>query len=185
MNSLVVLIGPPGSGKSTVGRLLADRLGVPFRDTDSDVEAVAGKSVSDIFVEDGEARFRELEAAAVREAVHGHEGVLSLGGGAILHEPTQELLAGRRVVYLRVGLDQAVRRVGLASARPLLVLNPRSRLRKLMEERRPIYESLAAITVATDERDPEDVAAQIAAEIAPEESAETSSEKTVGETGEQ
>ncbi|WP_433500595.1 shikimate kinase [Sphaerimonospora sp. CA-214678] len=176
MNSLVVLIGPPGSGKSTVGRLLADHLGVPFRDTDSDVEAVAGKPVSDIFVEDGEARFRELEAAAVREAVTGHEGVLSLGGGAILHEPTQELLAGRRVVYLRVGLDQAVKRVGLATARPLLVLNPRSRLRKLMEERRPIYERLAAITVATDDREPEEIAAQIAAEIAAETTAEETGE---------
>lgn len=176
MNSLVVLIGPPGSGKSTVGRLLADRLGLPFRDTDSDVEAVAGKPVSDIFVEDGEARFRELEAAAVRDAVTHHEGVLSLGGGAILHEPTQRLLAGRRVVYLRVGLDQAVKRVGLDRARPLLVLNPRSRLRKLMEERRPIYERLAEITVSTDDRDPEDIAGQIAAELAAERTAEETGE---------
>lgn len=119
-----VLIGPPGSGKSTAGRLLADRLGLPFRDTDADVEAAAGKSVSDVFVEDGEERFRELEAEAVRSALADHPGVLALGGGAILHEATQELLAGHRVVYLQVGLDQAVRRVGLASARPLLVLNP-------------------------------------------------------------
>jgi shikimate kinase len=157
----VVLVGPPGSGKSTIGRLLADRLGVSFRDTDTDVEAVAGKPVSDIFVEDGEARFRELEAEAVQAALAGHDGVVSLGGGAVLHEPTQELLAGHRVVYLQVGLDQAVKRVGLASARPLLVLNPRSQLRKLMEERRPVYERLAVITVKTDDREPEDIADEI------------------------
>lgn len=160
-----VLIGPPGSGKSTVGRLLADRLGLPFRDTDADVEAVTGKTVGDVFVEDGEEKFRELEAQAVRAALDGHAGVLSLGGGAILHADTQELLAGHRVVYLKVGLDQAVKRVGLASARPLLVLNPRSRLRALMEERRPIYERLAAITVTTDDREPEDVVAEIEAAL--------------------
>ncbi|MBP2705707.1 shikimate kinase [Microbispora sp. RL4-1S] len=160
-----VLIGPPGSGKSTVGRLLADHLGVPFRDTDGDVEAVAGKPVSDIFVEDGEERFRELEAEAVRAALESHDGVLSLGGGAVMHEPTQKLLAGHPVVYLQVGLDQAVRRVGLASARPLLVLNPRSRLRALMEERRPVYERLAMITVVTDDREPDEVAAEIAAAL--------------------
>ncbi|ADG88919.1 shikimate kinase [Thermobispora bispora] len=165
MGSVVVLIGPPGAGKTTVGRILADRLGVPFRDTDADVEAVAGKPVSDIFIEDGEARFRELEAEAVRQALATHDGVLSLGGGAILHEPTQRLLEDHRVVYLEVGLDQAVKRVGLATARPLLVLNPRSQLRKLMEERRPIYERLADITVKTDGRDPEDVASEIAAAL--------------------
>jgi shikimate kinase len=156
-----VLIGPPGSGKTTVGLLLAGRLGVGFRDTDADVESAAGKSVSDVFVEDGEDRFRELEATAVRSGLAGHDGVLALGGGAILNAETRELLAGHQVVYLQVGLDQAVRRVGLATARPLLVLNPRSRLRALMEERRPIYESLAAITVATDGREPEDVVTEI------------------------
>ncbi|GAA1308989.1 shikimate kinase [Planotetraspora silvatica] len=161
----VVLIGPPGSGKSTIGLLLADRLGLSFRDTDTDVEAVAGKPVSDVFVEDGEARFRELEAVAVQAALEGHDGVLSLGGGAVLHGPTQELLAGHRVVYLRVGLDQAVKRVGLASARPLLVLNPRSQLRKLMEERRPVYERLAVTTVETDDREPADIVAEIAATL--------------------
>ncbi|WP_067175943.1 shikimate kinase [Microtetraspora niveoalba] len=160
-----VLIGPPGSGKTTIGTLLAEHLGVGFRDTDADVEAVAGKSVSDVFVEDGEERFRELEAVAVRTALEEHEGVLSLGGGAILDASTQEALAGHRVVYLQVKLDQAVKRVGLASARPLLVLNPRSRLRKLMEERRPIYERLARVIVVTDEREPADIVAEIAKEL--------------------
>ncbi|WP_312888528.1 shikimate kinase [Nonomuraea rhodomycinica] len=156
-----VLIGPPGSGKTTLGRLLAERFGVAFRDTDADVEAVAGKPVSDIFVEDGEGRFRELEREAVRRALAEHDGVLSLGGGAVLDEGTQALLAGQPVVYLQVGLADAVQRVGLASARPLLVLNPRSRLKKLMEERRPIYERLAVLTVVTDQRAPQELADEI------------------------
>ncbi|GAA3447976.1 shikimate kinase [Planomonospora venezuelensis] len=156
-----MLIGAPGSGKSTVGRLLAERLGVAFRDTDADVEAVAGKPVGDIFVEDGEERFRELEAEAVRLALAEHDGVLSLGGGAILAEATRKLLAGHPVVYLEVGLSQAVSRVGLGSARPLLVLNPRSQLKKLMDARRPVYQELAAITVSTDDRAPGEVADEI------------------------
>ncbi|MBB5784812.1 shikimate kinase [Nonomuraea jabiensis] len=159
--SRIVLIGPPGSGKTTLGQLLAERLGVGFRDTDADVEAVAGKPVSDIFVEDGEARFRELEHEAVRRALAEHDGILSLGGGAVLNEETQALLAGHHVVYLQVGLSDAVQRVGLASARPLLVLNPRSQLKKLMEERRPVYERLAVATVVTDKREPEELADEI------------------------
>jgi shikimate kinase len=157
----VVVIGPPGSGKSTVGRIVAERLGVAFRDTDHDVEEAAGKPIGDIFVDDGEERFRELERAAVRDALAEHDGVLALGGGAILDAGTQADLAGQRVVYLEVGLSDAVKRVGLASARPLLVLNPRSQFRKLMEERRPIYERLAMIKVATDDRKPGDVADEI------------------------
>ncbi|MFC4590331.1 shikimate kinase [Sphaerisporangium corydalis] len=160
-----VLIGPPGSGKSSVGRLLAQRLGTGFRDTDADVEAVAGKPVADIFLDDGEERFRELEAAAVRRALAEHEGVLALGGGAILAAETQELLAGHVVVYLQVGLSDAVQRVGLAQARPLLVLNPRSRLKKLMEERRPVYERLSSIIAITDGRAPEEIADDIAKDL--------------------
>jgi shikimate kinase len=161
MNPKAVVIGPPGSGKSTVGRLLAERLGVSFRDTDHDVEAAAGKAIGEIFIDDGEARFRELERSAVRDALAEHDGVLALGGGAILDAGTQADLAGLPVVYLEVGLSDAVKRVGLASARPLLVLNPRSQFRKLMEERRPIYEGLASIRVGTDDREPADVVDEI------------------------
>jgi shikimate kinase len=161
-----VVIGPPGSGKTTVGRLLADKLGVPFRDTDHDVEATAGKPIGEIFIDDGEEHFRELERAAVHAALTEHDGVLALGGGAILDTETQADLAGLPVVYLEVGLSDAVKRVGLASARPLLVFNPRSQFRKLMEERRPIYEGLAALKVTTDEREPEVIVDEIVTGLA-------------------
>ncbi|ACY98494.1 MULTISPECIES: shikimate kinase [Thermomonospora] len=163
-----VLIGPPGSGKTTVGRALADRLGAAFRDTDADVEATAGKPISEIFIDDGEERFRALEREAVAAALAEHEGVLALGGGAILDAGTQRLLAGHTVVYLQVGLSEAVKRVGLGAARPLLVLNPRSQLRKLMEQRRPIYERLATITVDTDGRETAEVVDELAAALTEE-----------------
>lgn len=163
-----VLIGPPGSGKTTVGRALADRLGAAFRDTDADVEATAGKPISEIFIDDGEERFRALEREAVAAALAEHEGVLALGGGAILDAGTQRLLAGHTVVYLQVGLSEAVKRVGLGAARPLLVLNPRSQLRKLMEQRRPIYERLATITVDTDGRETAEVVDELAAALTKE-----------------
>ena len=155
---VVVLVGPPGAGKTTVGRLLADRLGGSYRDTDADIEAVAGKPIPEIFLDEGEPYFRDLERAAVRDAVAGHHGVLSLGGGAIMDEGTRALLAGLPVVFLDVGLHDAVRRVGLDAPRPLLAVNPRQRWRELMEQRRPLYEQVARAVVATDDRTPQDVA---------------------------
>ena len=158
----VVLVGPMGSGKTTVAALLASRWGVPVRDTDHDVERSDGRPISDIFVEDGEDHFRALERQAVARALAEHDGVLALGGGAVLAAETRDLLAGHTVVFLRVGLAAAVKRVGLGTGRPLLLGNVRSRVKALLDERTPIYESVATFSVDTDERTPEDVAAEIA-----------------------
>ncbi|HCA85660.1 MAG TPA: shikimate kinase [Streptomyces sp.] len=154
---LAVLVGPPGAGKSTVGALLAERLRAAYRDTDADVERTAGKPIPEIFYDEGEPYFRELEREAVRAAVAEHTGVLSLGGGAILDEKTRALLAGLPVVFLDVALADAVKRVGLDVARPLLMINPRQAWRALMEERRPLYTEVARAVVTTEGRTPEDV----------------------------
>jgi shikimate kinase/3-dehydroquinate synthase len=154
----VVLVGPPGSGKTSVGQVLAERLGVTFRDTDADVEAVAGKAVPEIFYDDGEPAFRALERDAVVAALAGHDGVLALGGGAVLAAETRQLLAGHPVMFLDVDPAEAARRVGLARDRPLLAVNPRTRLRVLMAERRPLYEAVAAATVPTGGRSVAEVA---------------------------
>ncbi|AYG84052.1 Shikimate kinase [Streptomyces hundungensis] len=155
---LVVLVGPMGSGKSTVGALLAERLGAPYRDTDADIVAADGRPISDIFIEDGEPHFRALERDAVRRALAEHPGVLALGGGAILDADTRALLAPHPVVYLSMDVEEAVRRVGLNTARPLLAVNPRRQWRELMDARRHLYTEVARVVVATDERTPEEVA---------------------------
>jgi len=147
---VVVLVGTMGAGKTTVGRLVADALGVAFLDTDHVVEAVAGKPVSEIFVDDGEEHFRELERVAVAGALTEHEGVLALGGGAVLDERTRELLAGHSVVFLKVGLADAASRVGLGVSRPMLLGNVRGRIKQLLDERTPIYTAVARHTVDTD-----------------------------------
>jgi shikimate kinase len=151
-----------GAGKTTVADLLGARWDLPVRDTDRDVETVAGKAISDIFVDDGETRFRELERAAVVEALDAHPGILALGGGAVLDPDTRASLSGHRVVFLAVGVSDAVKRVGLGITRPLLVGNMRARIRALLDERLPIYRDVASITVETDGRTPEDVAAEVA-----------------------
>ncbi|MGW6286898.1 3-dehydroquinate synthase [Streptomyces sp. NPDC055107] len=158
---LVVLVGPMGVGKSTVGELLAARLGTTYRDTDADVVAAAGKPIAEIFYDEGEDHFRALERRAVEAAVAGHPGVLALGGGAVLDAATRKLLAGRPVAYLSMDVDEAVRRVGLGAARPLLAVNPRRQWRELMDARRPLYEEVARTVVATDEHTPEEVAQAI------------------------
>ncbi|MEV7730179.1 shikimate kinase [Streptomyces sp. NPDC087917] len=147
-----------GSGKSTVGGMLADRLGVPYRDTDADIVAATGREISDLFVDEGEPHFRALERQAVAAAVAEHAGVLALGGGAVLDAGTRELLVGLPVAYLSMDVEEAVRRVGLGAARPLLAVNPRRQWRELMDARRHLYTEVARVVVATDDRTPEEVA---------------------------
>ncbi len=162
-----VLVGAPGSGKTTVGRALAARVGVEFRDTDLDIERMAGKPIPEIFVDEGEAHFRALERAAVAAALASCTGVLALGGGAVLAEETRAGLVGHTVVHLSVELSDAVKRVGLGAGRPLLAINPRATLKHLLDQRRPLYAEVATHTVVTDGRDPGEIAAEIAGLLKP------------------
>jgi shikimate kinase len=163
---VVILVGPPGSGKSTVGRAIADALGVLFRDTDTDVEASVGKEIGAIFTEDGEAVFRAEEERSVQVALNEHRGVLALGGGSILSASTRERLAGRSVVFLNVGLAEGVQRTGLSTARPLLAgVNPRAKFRELLEARLPLYRDVATLEVATDGRAPDRIAGEVLAAL--------------------
>ncbi|QBX57729.1 shikimate kinase [Nocardioides seonyuensis] len=150
-----------GAGKTTVASLLGEAWGVPVRDTDHDIEATEGRTISDIFVESGEDHFRELEVTAVARAVTEHTGVLALGGGAVMRAETRELLDDVPVVFLRVGLSDAVKRVDLGIGRPLLLGNVRARIKALLDERTPVYESVATHVVDTDGRSPDEVAAEI------------------------
>jgi len=157
----VVLVGPMGAGKTTVGRILSEAWDLPLRDTDRDVEAVEGRPISEIFVEKGEPYFRDLERAAVAEALSTHGGVLALGGGAVLDPETQARLDGHRVVFLQVGLSDAVKRVGLGTARPLLLGNVRAKVKALLDERLPVYRKVSTAIVSTDGRSPEEVAGEV------------------------
>ena len=156
-----VLVGPPGAGKTTVGRIVADRLGVAFRDTDADVEALAGKTIPDIFFDAGEAEFRRLERLAVVAALTEHDGVLALGGGAIGDADTRDDLLAHTVVHLTVPLHDATKRVGWGPGRPMIDLNPRAKLAELMAKRRPFYDEVATFTVDTADRTPEQVADEV------------------------
>ena len=162
-----VLIGPPGAGKSSVGRQLAKILQCAILDTDSEVEKISGKKIAEIFTEDGEPAFRLIEKKVVLEALKTAPGVVALGGGSVLDEDVAAYLRSGNipVAYLEVSISQAAPRVGFNKERPLLALNPRQQWMTLMEKRRPIYESLATIRITTDNSKPADVAQEIATAI--------------------
>ena len=158
----IVLIGPPGSGKSSVGKALSRKLSRPWIDTDTEVESRAGKKISEIFLEDGEATFRAIERDVVDEVMGSEAGIVSLGGGSVLNEASQKrITTAKEVVFLDVSISNAAPRVGFNKDRPLLAINPRQQWLQLMEKRRPIYESLATITVSTDNKKPDQVADEI------------------------
>ena len=158
---LLVLMGAPGSGKSTVGKLLASITGATLIDTDEAIEQNEGRSVAEIFVEDGEPFFRRLEAQAVASVIEQPQSIVSLGGGAVLDPHTRQALKDQPVVWLQISADVASRRVGMQAPRPLLVGNVRTRMITLMAEREPIYRELAKMQIATDDRDPGEVAQEI------------------------
>lgn len=164
----VVLVGPPGSGKTTVATALAARLGLPVHDTDAAVEADTGTSIADLFVVHGEPHFRELEAAAVDRALGTQVGVVALGGGAPMTPGVEAALAGHRVVFLDVGIADAAGRVGFDRSRPLLAVNPRASWVAMMKTRRPVYERVATWRVDTAGRTPDDIADEIATLLASE-----------------
>lgn len=162
MKPKAVLIGIPGAGKSTIGRHLARIWEVDFRDTDTDVEKSAGMSIPDIFIQLGEPAFRELERDAVLKALQESNGVLALGGGAVLNDVTRAALKNQTVVWLDVSLADAAHRVGLNKSRPLLLGNVRSTLKNLMEERANLYNEVSSYKVETSGLTPSAVAKKIA-----------------------
>jgi shikimate kinase len=159
----IVLIGPPGAGKSSIGKALAKELNLNFIDSDSEIEKISHKKISEIFIEDGELAFRLLEVDVVRKVLSDFDGVISLGGGAPINKEIQEVLqdANYPVVFIDVSIAQAATRIGFNKDRPLLLVNPRQQWISLMNDRRPIYEKLASQTISSDNQKPHEVAKQI------------------------
>lgn len=160
MFNKVVLIGPPGAGKSSVGKALAKELSLPFIDSDSEIEKAAGKKISEIFVEDGEPHFRAMEVDKVKQLLRDFTGVISLGGGAPINKEISDILetVDYPVIFIDVSIAQAAIRIGFNKDRPLLLINPRQQWINLMSQRRPVYEKIATDTVSSDSKKPHEVA---------------------------
>lgn len=166
MTPRAVLIGPPGAGKSTIGRRLAQALDLELLDTDVEIERRTGRTIPEIFATDGEPHFRELEEQVVGEALEKHDGILSLGGGAILSERTRTRLAGHTVVYLEISVAEGLKRTGATTGRPLLNGgDPKSKYHALMRRRRPLYRQVATIRMRTDSRSPSRVVQQLVTKL--------------------
>lgn len=162
----LILIGPPGAGKSTIGKLLAKELGLSFTDTDAEIERSSGRKISEIFLEDGELVFREIEKRIVLSVLADGSEVIALGGGAILDSEVYEsLLSEPSVIYLKVSISNAAPRVGFNAERPLLMTNPRQQWLKLFEARRAKYEALAKFGISTDNRKPKEVVNEIISQL--------------------
>jgi shikimate kinase len=158
----LVIVGAPGAGKTTVGRVLARRLGVEFTDVDALIVERAGKAIADIFLQDGEDVFRAMEREVVAEALTGTDGVLALGGGSVLAAETRVRLRGHRVVHLMVGLADGLRRTGMSTARPLLAgVNPRATFKALLDARAPLYREVATVEIDTTRRSANQVARSV------------------------
>ncbi|MDQ3761926.1 MAG: shikimate kinase [Actinomycetota bacterium] len=158
---ILILIGPPGSGKSTVGQLVANKLGVPFRDFDNDLQDECGLPAGELVVKLGREGFSEVERSLIGTVLAEHPGVLALGGGTPLNPVIQEQLKPFHIVFLDVELNELLRREGLVNLHPWLLPNPRAHLRQLLTERRPIYEAVSSVVVSTTGRSAEDVAAEV------------------------
>jgi shikimate kinase len=158
---VVVFIGPPGAGKTTIAEAVARQRGLVARDTDTDVERNTGRTVAEIFIDDGEPAFRELEHEAVLRALAEHDGVLSIGGGAVLDPRTRDALRGHTVIFLDVRIADASKRIGLNRDRPLLLGNPRAQWTQMMDRRRPIYTEIATARVVTDGLTADEVTDQV------------------------
>ena len=163
----IILIGPPGAGKTSVGKALAKKLALNFLDSDKVVEEKSGKSIPEIFITDGEPAFREMERAAVIDLIENQDGVIALGGGSVMDlEVSKRLLPMANVVFLDVSISNAAPRVGFNRDRPLLLGNPRQQWIALMEKRRSTYEALAKARVSTDNKKPVEVVEEIVKELA-------------------
>ena len=157
----LVLVGIPGAGKTTVGKLLSDALNLPFVDSDLEIQTRTGKSVAQIFTQDGEKFFRELEARTVSEILSSNNQVVSLGGGALGNEQTRDLVKQQTVIWLVASLSGAVSRIGLNRNRPLLLGNVRGQLSDLMKIREPIYREVSTYSIDTSDLRPDEVVAEI------------------------
>lgn len=161
MSPRLVFVGAPGSGKTTIGKQVAEKLGVEFIDADNEIEMDEKTTISDIFVQKGETYFRQLERAKISELLNSFNGVLSLGGGSVLDESTRQALAIAPVVWLKVSSGDASSRVGLGLSRPVLMGNVRSTLVKLLEERTPLYEEVADWEIDTSKKSIEEVVQEV------------------------